>query len=92
MHAGFRWWIPHGASFAFPVLEAMVQKHPEHTELLEPDSMGDLIPEIEDEDAEPAAASWVLARMGTSNRGRTGTGVNIYVLYSGINARSGHKL
>merc|ERR1719296_531016 len=48
----------------------------------EPDAMDYMIPEIED--AEPEAASWGLTRVGTSSRGRTGTGVNIYVQDTGI--------
>jgi len=76
-----------GAAFADVVgghaeLEAMVKKHPEHIELLEPDAMDYMIPEIED--AEPEAASWGLTRVGTSSRGRTGSGVNIYVQDTGI--------
>merc|ERR1719476_237314 len=78
-----------GAAFADVVggraeLEAMVKKHPQQIELLEPDSMDYMIPELEDDEAEPAAASWGLTRVGTSNRGRTGTGVNIYVQDTGI--------
>jgi len=76
-----------GAAFADVVgghaeLEAMVKAHPEQVELLEPDSTDYMIPEVED--AEPAAASWGLTRVGTSNRGRTGSGVNIYVQDTGI--------
>merc|ERR1719499_73115 len=41
-----------------------------------------MIPEVED--VEPAAASWGLTRVGTSSRGRTGSGVNIYVQDTGI--------
>merc|ERR1719416_64965 len=48
----------------------------------EPDAMDYMIPEIED--AEPEAASWGLTRVGTSSRGRTGSGVNIYVQDTGI--------
>merc|ERR1719296_576746 len=51
-------------------------------ELVEPDSMDYMIPEIED--AEPETASWGLTRVGTSSRGRTGSGVNIYVQDTGI--------
>jgi len=63
-------------------LERMVRKHPQHVELVEPDSMDYMIPEIEDVEAQ--AASWGLTRVGTSGRGRTGTGVNIYVQDTGI--------
>jgi len=63
-------------------MEAMVAKHSDKIELLEPDSTDELVPEPED--AQPESASWGLERVGTGRRGRTGQGVHIYVQDTGI--------
>jgi len=63
-------------------VEEMVAKNRDQIELLEPDSMDFMIPEIES--AEPAAASWGLERVGVSGRTATGRGVHIYVQDTGV--------
>merc|ERR1719273_2809536 len=63
-------------------VEKMVAGHRDKIDILEPDSMDFMIPEMEG--AEPAAASWGLDRVGVDGRGRTGSGVHIYVQDTGV--------
>jgi len=60
----------------------MVAQHSDLIEILEPDSIDEIIPELED--AEPEAASWGLEAVGVSRRSTTGRGVNVYVQDTGV--------
>merc|ERR1719245_175007 len=68
-------------------LEDLIRLSPDSVELVEPDSMDYLIPELEvdaSDDVAAATASWGLESIGVPQRPSTGQGVHIYVQDTGI--------
>lgn len=68
-------------------MEQVVAERPGSINLLEPDEMAYIIPELDlQEDGGPSAQKdlWGLERIGTPGRGATGRGVHIYVQDTGI--------
>jgi subtilisin family serine protease len=67
-------------------MEELVTENAAHIDILEPDAMDYMIPEIESEesDVNVATASWGLERVGVPSASRTGLGVHIYVQDTGV--------
>lgn len=70
-------------------VEEMVGRNPDAMEVVEPDEIDYMIPEIEieaDEAMTAAVASWGLERVGVPSRASSGLGVHVYVQDTGIRA------
>lgn len=67
-------------------VEALVSKHPEVMDMVEPDTTDYMIPELEVDADERSAAtpSWGLERTGVPTRASSGSGVHVYVQDTGI--------
>jgi len=65
-------------------MEELVTENAGDIDILQPDAMDYMIPEIEVSDVNVAVASWGLERVGVPQASRTGRGVHIYVQDTGI--------
>jgi subtilisin family serine protease len=65
-------------------MEELVTENAGDIEILEPDAMDYMIPEVETSDVDPTVASWGLERVGVPQASKTGKGVHIYVQDTGI--------
>jgi len=65
-------------------MEELVTENAGNIEILEPDAMDYLIPEVETSDVDPTVASWGLERVGVPQASNTGKDVHIYVQDTGI--------
>jgi subtilisin family serine protease len=66
------------------LMEELVTENSADIDILEPDTMDYIIPEIEALDVNIATASWGLERVGVPSASRTGQGVHIYVQDTGV--------
>lgn len=67
-------------------MEAIAHEHGSEVELLEPENMDYMIPEIQEFNVAAKSASWGLDKVGVPGRTNTGAGVHIFVQDTGIRA------